>query len=203
LGLGAAVAAVGLQTALHLLNVALLDRSVDLFEIQEGGVVTWLAVSATFAAAAFCLLVSLLDDAERRRASALAVGLAFLSLDDAAVLHERLGFTITDALDVSDSYAQVIWPALYLPLLGVLAVLLVGIVRAVPTAERTMWAGLGLLVAGVALEVAGVRVDRPSFEETSFVVEEGVELAGWILVATALAIRLVAGRARGEHVGAS
>jgi hypothetical protein len=52
-------------------------------------------------------------------------------------------------------------------------------------------AGLALLVAGVGLEVAGVRVDRPPLEESAVVLEETVEVAGWILVTTGIAIRLI------------
>lgn len=191
LGIVLACAAAAAQTALYAVNAVVFDYRIDLFEIQEGGLVTWAAASTTFTAGAFALLVGVVDPAERWRGTAVALGLAFLSLDDAVVIHEELAFRATDALSVSRTYAQVLWPAAYLPLLVVVTVLLVRLARGAADALRMVVAGLGLLAAGVALEVAGVRVDRPPLEKSAIVLEEAVEIAGWVLVATGMAIRLV------------
>jgi hypothetical protein len=87
----------------------------------------------------------------------------------------------------------VLWPGLYLPLLAALAVALVAVARELPRdARRFVVAGLALLAAAVALEVLSAGVIRSGHDRGSLlyeletVLEEGAELAGWILIAGAL-----------------
>ena len=197
-GLILAGAAVVLQTCLYVLNVYGLNRAVDLFDLEEGGLVTWVTSSTTFSAAVLVLILGLIDPARKHRTTALAAGLAFISFDDAVFLHERIASRIAAELDVSDSYIQVIWPLLYLPLLATIAVLLLGLARNTRPAHRLVVAGLAILAGAVALEVASHALSRADVESDSWLwvleisLEEGAELVGWVLIAIGAAIRLVA-----------
>jgi hypothetical protein len=197
IGVTAAVVGVVVPTLLYTFDRYVLDGSVALFDFEEGGLMTWASSCATFAVAAFALLLSVVDPAQRVRGAAIAAGAAFVSFDDAVYIHERIAYRLADELEVSASYVQLIWPVLYLPLLVVLALLLLEIARSTPEAQRLVVLGLGLLTAAVALEVVGHVIIRTLGEGADLalvevVLEESAELAGWILVATGAAVRLVA-----------
>jgi hypothetical protein len=193
-----ACAAVALQTLVYLVDIYAFDRSIALFDLDEGGLVTWASSCATFAVAMAAFLLGFVDPRRRASATGAAVAAAYLSFDDAVIIHEDLGLEIAEALGLSSSYAQVIWPALYFPLVAALMVLLVRLGRATPEAFRLVRLGLGLLIAAIALNMAGIVLDFADVDKASFawtveiVLEEGLELAGWILVATGLSIRLLA-----------
>lgn len=196
IGVTAAVVGVVGTTLLYLVDVYALDRSVSLFDFEEGALLTWASSCAAFAVAAFALLLSVVDPALRVRGVVIAAGTAFVSFDDAAYVHERLAYRITDELEISSLYVQVLWPLLYLPLLVVLALLLLGIARETSEAQRLVVTGLGLLGAAVALEGISYVIARALGEGSpvavlEVVLEESAELAGWILVATGAAVRLV------------
>jgi hypothetical protein len=197
IGVALATSLVVAQTGLYLINIHALDRDAALFDLEEGGLVTWATSSATFAVGLVSVLSGLIDRSGRRRGVALAIGTAFISFDDTVVLHERLGFEITGALGISDSYMRVAWPILYAPLLAVVAVLLVQLARDARGPYRLVLAGLIGLAAAVALEMAGVVLDRAGYDQGSWqwtvkaVLEEGSELASWILIATGLSVRLI------------
>ena len=196
-GLILAGAAVLLQSSLYTLNVYGLDRSVVLFDLEEGGVVTWATSSTTFSAAVLVLVLGFIDPGQKRRAPALAAGLAFVSFDDAVYLHERLGFRIADELEVSPDYVQVIWPAIYLPLLLTLAVLVFGLARETKEAHRLVVAGLALLAGAVVLEVTSHALSQVGVRPGSWpwvleiMLEEGAELMGWALIVMGAVVRLV------------
>ena len=195
-GLAFACAAFAIQTLLALVNVYAADRSVAQLDLEEGGVVTWAASSATIAVGVIALILSFVDPGQRRRGPAIALGVAFLSFDDALFLHERLGFRLTEALEVADTYVQ-LWPTLYLPLLATVAVLIVQLTRDTPVARSLIVLGLATLVVAIGLEVAGLALDRAGVDEEDWLrtlertLEEGLELSGWIVVATGVAARLV------------
>lgn len=184
-------------TLLYLVDVYALDRSVSLFDFEEGALLTWASSCAAFAVAAFALLLSVVDPTRRARGFAIAAGTTFVSFDDAAYIHERLSYRIAGELELSSAYVQVIWPLLYLPLLLALAALLLDVARETSEAQRLVVLGLGLLGGAVALEGIGYVIVRTVGEGSpvavlEVVVEEGAELAGWILVATGTAVRLIA-----------
>lgn len=197
-GLILAGGAVVLQTSLYALNVYGLNRTVHMFDLEEGGLVTWATSSTTFSSAVLVLILGLIDPAQKLRGPALAAGLAFISFDDAVFLHERIAYRIVAELDVSEAYVQVIWPVLYLPLLVAIAVLLLGLARDTQPAHRLVVAGLAILVGAVTLEVAGHALSQAGVQANSWPwvlatsLEEGAELVGWILIAIGAAIRLVA-----------
>jgi hypothetical protein len=121
----------------------------------------------------------------------------FLSFDESLIVHERLGLAVTDALDLSDKYLRVAWPALYLPLLVAVAALVFRLAWTSPDpARRLLGIGLLTLAGAVGLEIAGLALDLlPSAPDWLYTVEialeEGAELAGWILLTTGLAVLLL------------
>lgn len=200
-GVFLACLAVTVQTALYVADVYALDRRVQLFDIDnEGGAATWAASVATFSTGFVALLLIFVESSRKLRLLALAAAVTFLSFDDAVALHERLGLAITGALDVSDTYVRVAWPALYLPLLVAVAALVLQLARtSTGLVRRLLVVGLAALVGAVALEIAGLALDAiPGLEPTAWpftmqiILEEGAELAGWILLTTGLAVQLLA-----------
>ena len=112
------------------------------------------------------------------------------------MLHERLGIAVTDALDLSDKYLRVASPAVYLPLLALVAALVFQLARtSTDPARRLLAMGLVALAAAVGLEIAGLALDLTTTSAWLYTIqialEEGAELAGWILLTTGLAVRLL------------
>jgi hypothetical protein len=147
---------------------------------------------ATIAGVPAALLLAAVRPSRRRSLLALAAALSFFSLDDAVFLHERIGELDTE-LGLGSSGGRLVWPAVYLPLLtGTLYLLLVASRAAPAPARRILRVGSGLLVAAVVLEVSSYSLVRLGygFRDWPFtieiVLEEGLELAGWILIAGGL-----------------
>jgi hypothetical protein len=197
LGITLAVSAAILVDLMFLVDIYAGDRTIELFDLDEGGLVTWASSSATFAVAVIALLLSFIDPTQRWRGVALAAGTAYMSFDDAEILHERLASEVTDALGIAESYDQAVWPIFYFPLLAGVALLLLQLGQRTPAARRLILVGLGCLALGVVLEVAGIGLDKLDYELESWprtveaLLEEGIELAGWILIATGAAVRVI------------
>lgn len=188
-GIGFAVVGVTIQTAIHLLNAAL-DGSQYLSVNGEGNPVTWVHSGVIFAAAFVCTLRTTILTERRREWAAMAAMLAFLSFDEMLVVHERVVAEMLEVLELPLVWDSVVWPVLYLPLLGALLLLLVTVARLAPTGTGSVvLVGLGFLVAAVAAEVLSAPVST-SGESWPHVlegaVEEGAELVGWILITTSL-----------------
>lgn len=136
--------------------------------------------------------------------------MSFLSLDDAIFIHERIA-ELDTTFGLGSSGGRVVWPVVYLPLLGGLLIALLVVAGAVPSrGGGILRAGAGLLVAAVALEVSSYALVRLGygFRDWPFAVEialeEGAELAGWILISGALTASAAAalvgsGRASAGH----
>lgn len=179
----------------HLVNHALFDGDVwNLNPATEGNAWTWASSSAVLAASFAVLLRTLAVDERRLYYGALAVALAFFSLDDAVEVHEKLGRAVgVRLLDSAPGYVQNrVWLALYVPLLVFVAVALWRESSGAHRARRTIRLGLILLVAAIASEAVGFAtkpLERRGITWPDLVrlgVEEGVELAGWIVVAAGL-----------------
>jgi hypothetical protein len=205
-----AVAGVAVQTAVDLFDFWALDREVEALLVDSDlGVFAWASVVATFGVALGAFLLSLVTP-ERRSLLWLVVAVAaFLSLDDQVGIHERLG-NLADRAESLARWepARLLWPALYLPLLAALALALAAVARELPRpARRFVLAGLVLLAAAVALEVLSAGVIRAGHDrgsllyELEVVLEEGAELAGWILIAGALLSAFALGLRPGLTVG--
>jgi hypothetical protein len=189
-----AVAAVTLQALAHVGNAVLLDhRITNLDADHDGNLLAWAGSAAIFAAACSAALLAVI----RRRAllGLLALAALFLSLDETASIHERLGQAGVNALSLSDDdYGRLIWPVLLFPILVVVAL---GLWRVAETARpdprRAIAIGFVLLVAAVAAELVWAAFPLSGGEIGSWpdalavAIEEGLELGGWLLVAGGLA----------------
>jgi hypothetical protein len=192
-GLRLAVAAAVAQGVLHTFNMLVLDGRVwHLNADEDGNGLSWLGSMTIFTAAVGTLLLAAVVP-RRRALLVLAATIALLSLDELLALHERLGQEAREAVGAAAELGRVAWPLLLLP---VLATLVWAAVRTLellaPPERRRLLAGLGVLALAVALEVVwtafffvgGEVGDWPDVLQVG--VEEGAELAGWILVASAL-----------------
>jgi len=195
------VAAIAVQTALYLADVYVLDRRVGTFDVDgEGGLSAWAASVTTFSTALLALLLALVQSARRVHLFVLAAAAAFLSFDEVVIVHERIGLKVTEALDLSNTYLRIAWPIVYLPLLATVAAILFQLARTNTDPVRSLLGiGLALLACAVGLEIGGLALDLiPTLTETSWLytmeiaLEEGAELAGWILITTGVAVLLLA-----------
>lgn len=160
----------------------------------EGNVWTWASSVATFAAGFVVLLRAIVLEERRTTYAWLAAALMFFSLDDAVEVHERAGRWVgTRALEDAPGYIHNrTWLVLYVPLLVFAALTLWRESEGSDRPRRTLRLGLYLLVAAVATEALGVATKPLERRGTAWPdilrvgVEEGVELAGWIVAAAGL-----------------
>jgi hypothetical protein len=202
-GVTLTLVAVLLQTGVHILNAVTFEYDA-LDADAEQTVFSWLASVTTFAAALACLLLVAAGLGRKRLLLPLAGLFAFLSLDEAISIHERLSMRIANVLDLSIVWIRVIWPIVYLPLLIAVLALLRAAVRSAPRdASRLVLVGLGCLAAAVVSELVSVSFSSSGFADALEVtIEEGLELAGWGLIATGLLSWLGSPR-RGQGVPAA
>ncbi len=149
----AVVAAIVLLFA-HFTNALLLDNQVsELNANEEGNPPTW-ASSDAVAAVAVAAFTSAIMTGPRVPLSILGFATAFLSMNDVVSLHERIAVKLLLAVGASDTWDSVLWPALYLPLLAVTAILILRMTRT-GTSEtfRITVVGLSMLVVAVITEV--------------------------------------------------
>lgn len=194
-GIRIAVVAVLVQTVAHLGNEFLLDDRVEGLDADiEGNALTWASSVATFAVALCAALHAAAVEKQRREFTLLAALALWFSLDDVAIIHERVALELgEDLLGMPDYLAVRLWLILYLPLLLLAGLVLWRVAQeAQPPADRAVLVGLGLLVASIPVELAGA-VTRKLAEDSTEVpetfrvaIEEGLELGGWILIATGL-----------------
>lgn len=194
-GIRIAVVAVLVQTVAHLGNEFLLDDRVEGLDADvEGNALTWASSVATFAVALCAALHAAAVEKQRREFTVLAALALWFSLDDVAIIHERVALELgEDLLGMPDYLAVRLWLILYLPLLLLAGLVLWRVAQeAQPPADRAVLVGLGLLVASIPVELAGA-VTRKLAEDSTEVpetfrvaIEEGLELGGWILIATGL-----------------
>jgi hypothetical protein len=190
-GLRFAIAAAVLQTAVHLLNAAFLDKRALNVNFEDNPF-AWASTVATFSVAFVATVRAAGLRSDRISYALLAMITAFVSLDDMVAIHEDVGTEAADLLGLAQSYDSVLWPAVYLPLLGLGLFLLFSLARDSPERPRRfIHTGLVLLAAALAAEVlsgpwTGGEEEWPHVIEGAF--EEAAELAAWILVASALTV---------------
>jgi hypothetical protein len=200
LGLLFAAAGAALLIATTIAAANVLDgRAEELLDARdEDSVWTWATSAATFAGAFAAALLALASMRLRRELLVVAAMLTLFSLDDAAVLHEHVGESLSDALGAPDYVGARAWLVVYPPLLAAAVLALWRVAREWRAGRPTLVAGLALLGAAVALEILGIGARWLDERGTSWprsvesVLEEAVELAGWTLVASGLAATLLA-----------
>ncbi len=173
---------------LHFGHALLLDgRHAWAFDANEEGTpFTWLSVVACSTTGVAALLAVFGTRCSRTPAIGLAAASAFLSLDDAIGVHERIAEKAYRALGLAREWDSVIWPALYIPLLVVTAGLILHITRAGSAQTlRSAVTGLALLGAAIVAEVVSApwSTGRNTVHLIQGGIEEALELAGWILIA--------------------
>jgi hypothetical protein len=204
MGLVATVVAVALQTLAHWTNAFVLGGDVwNLDADEEGNAFTWASSAATFAGGLAALLWAATVAERRRGFLVLGAILVFFSLDDVIQLHEQLGLEFgTELLGLPDYIGVRLWTVFYTPLL-----LLVGVLLWVlpehfwPRAAMFVRGGLVVLVAAFLVELVGAGTRWLEERGTAWPddlrtgLEEGLELSGWMFVATglvtALCVRLI------------
>jgi hypothetical protein len=206
-----AVLLVAVQTLVHLTNALALDYRVwNMSADADGNALSWLSSTTTFTAALAAAAVAVARPEVRRRTAALAVLLAFFSFDDIVAIHEAVGEHVTGQLPVRGELARVVWPAIFFPLLAFVAVVLLQVRRLAPArAGRLLTLALAMLLVAIVAEaawatwfVAGGAIETTP-DAIEVAVEEGLELAAWVLVAGALVATAVsAGRGAGEGAAA-
>lgn len=194
-GVWLAVAATAIQTVMHLANIVLLDRRFTLLDAESDiSLWAWASTATEAAAAAFAAILAFAGSRVSWRALLLAAMLAFLSADDILALHERIAI---DQLGPIPHASRLIWPLVFGPILVLTGWLLLrGAHDASPNARRVTVTGLGALVLAVLMEAAtpalfalGQGHGSIAYELES-VLEEGLELGGFILIATSLAAQV-------------
>jgi hypothetical protein len=207
-GVVIAVVAVLVQTVAHLVNGLVYDLEIwSLRADLDANVFAWASSAATLVCACALLLLAALRPAEARLLLFLAAATAFLSADDIGQIHEQVGAVARRIYSDVGELGAMIWPVVFLPLLLATVVGLVRVLRPESHAARRVgFAGLALLGAAVLMdglwplfyEAGGERESTADIIEDAF--EEGLELGGWILVASGLAA--VALRAAAVRPGA-
>jgi hypothetical protein len=191
-GVALAVAGVVVQTTVHLFH-SFVAQSVDSLSADRDAfsAFAWASSTATFGAAFAALLLYGITD--RARLLALALILAFLSLDDVVAGHERLAARAETTIGAPELSQRILWIVMFLPLIGAAFVLLAGLAKELgPRARRFVHIGLALLVFAIAAEASAYLTksyghpDGSTYDSFEVVAEEGAELAASILIAAAL-----------------
>jgi hypothetical protein len=187
------LAADAVTVLLHVLN-ELGGFYAQMFNLdEEGNLPTWLASAQFLAvAAASGLLARLRSGPERLAALALALVFVYFSLDEVALVHEKLAEHAPAALEDVPKL-----PILYSPIAAACAAaiwVLLPRVRDVLGSALPLLTGFALLATSVLLDAADVQaLDVPRFRPL-IILEEATELAGTALLAAVL-LTLVLARA--------
>lgn len=195
IGLTLAAAGVVLQSISDLVSFTVYDLEVEIARAEsDSSAWAWASIVTTFTAAVGAMLLYAVRPGKSLRLVLLAVAIAFLSLDDMIQLHERSAEYVTK-LGVPEEWhlARLFWPAVFFPVLAATLWLLWDLSSSMPDRyRRVLLAGAVLLVAAIALEASSPAIFWVGFErgglayELEVIAEEGAELAGWVLIATAL-----------------
>jgi hypothetical protein len=185
-----AVLAVAVQTTAHLVNELVLGGRHDQLAAAADGNAFGRANTLAIALSALLAAVAAFSGAGiRPRRIVLSASLAFLAVDDAMGLHDRIrALPGTTAAAAAAAFAAV---------LALVLVLLSGEARRTHVAaRRLLMVGLLALVAGVVVRLIGAFVTLEgavggTTKAVGVAVEQGLDLGGWILVAAGLLAALL------------
>lgn len=183
-----AIVAAAFQTLIHAVGVA---GGIEFLNVNaESNPVAWSHSVLIFSSAVVCSLHIMLAPSRRLVFLILAVIFSFLSLDEMDQVHEHLVKLVLDVFHLPIVWDSVLWPVLYMPLAGLLVLLLISATEREPFAvRRIILIGVAFLSIAVAAEVVSAPIstggDWPHNVEGGF--EEAAEIVGWTLIATGLA----------------
>lgn len=188
-----AAAAVAAQAVTSFANAVALNRGIGALNADsDTSLWAWAGIGVEFTAAYTAALLAVLQPHHRARWLVLALVVAFLSADDMLQWHERAS-TLVTSIGPIDHAGRLIWPIIFLPALSCTFVLLLtSAARVRPRIAATIRLGLLLLVAAIGLEMTSPGFFQLGYGhgsvpyELEVVVEEGCELAGWLLIGVAL-----------------
>ncbi len=182
--------------SVHFFNAFVLDGAVTALDAnQDGTPLAWASAVAIWTVAVAALVAATMRTGPLRELLFLACATAFFSLDDMIGVHERLAKMLVLQYGVMDPWDGALFPLVYLPLFAVSAVLILRVARSGTSATfRDAVVGLSLLVAAVALQT----LSAPWSADTNLLltvvggIEESMKLAGWILIASATLVVMLA-----------
>lgn len=162
--------------------------------MHEGDFLDWLSVAAVFAAALAAAIHAIHVSRRRRRFALLAAILAFLSIDDALGLHERVTADLAAALGLG-RHGDVLFLLPYFPLLLAAFLFVWTAARESHGAARwTLSCGLMLLVAALGIRAIAALVSLEDIRLAGWQRTLGLEalhdaeLLAWVLVAAGLVL---------------
>lgn len=199
-GVSLAIIAVSVQTVLHLANALVFNSRFEPLDAGfEGNTFTWASSVAVFGAALAMVIFALVFPQSRGSSLLLAAILAFFSLDDVVQVHEMVGWDFATGLGMPEYLGGRLFLILYAPLFALAAILLWKVGRrAHGWSSKAIIIGLALLVLAIGGEGLGGVLQfatdgdfaDSAAHDLEIAFEEGAELGGWILIATALAAAL-------------
>jgi uncharacterized membrane protein YhaH (DUF805 family) len=177
-----------------------LARQFDVAE--EGNFTAWFGVTLLLLAVGVLVCASLVarsrEDRDTRSWWLLTAGFVYLSLDEAAGLHELLIDPVGDATDASGAFHYA-WIVVAIPAMAIAGVMLLGFLRRLPRATRTSFLIAGAVFLGGAVGVEaleGVVLDADlaahGVQRLMVTLEELLENLGVVLFVAAVLRHLVA-----------
>jgi hypothetical protein len=202
----AAAIAGGVQTFVGVVNELAFEAS--FLNPDEEGSIFQIATAVVTAAGGVAVVAHAVRHRLRRKPLLLLGGiLLYFAADDLLAIHERLGEATGEFLFGLPAHVAVrLWILVLAPLLVAAVVLLVAEARrADAPIRRVLIGGLATLGAAVLVEVGGAVTRSPAFiqqvsgkpETIRYLLEEALELAGWVLVAGGLWARALGDSAPG------
>jgi hypothetical protein len=203
------VAGVVLQSISDLVSLTVYDLELEIARAEsDESAWAWASIVTTFTAAVGALLLFAVRPGRSWRLAGLAAAVAFLSFDDMMQFHERSSEWVTKLGVPEDLHlSRLFWPAVFFPVLAATFWLLWDVSRSMPRPfRRFLLGGVALLAAAVAMEAVSPAIFWLGFErggrayELEVIAEEGAELGGWALIASALIAFAVAQLERSDAV---
>jgi hypothetical protein len=194
------VVMVVLQSVLHLVDVGF-DLQIDRLNADDDrSIWSWTGSAAELMAALGAGLMLVLPSVPRKPIIFLALVLAFFSIDDTVQVHEQLSHVLERFPRWTGLPPRMVWPILYSPVMLATCAMLWRIsVAMVERCGRALRGGVVMLgfavllefgVGAVSLDLGSGRFDTAGATSMGYacevVAEEGLELAGWLLIAASL-----------------
>ena len=153
-----------IEYAVGMNNTWFIYNMVKLFNVnREGNIPTWFASTMLLACAVLLVLIALAVRRQRGRYGRHWRGLAliflYLTVDEAAAIHEKLTIPLQESLGAS-GYVYFAWVLVGLPFAVVVGLLYVRFLLHLPGRTRTLFLIAGALYVGAALGIEAIGANR-------------------------------------------